>query len=338
MLRLICGLKAIGAYYFNGDLIDGSINSYNATNYGITFDAVNKKLGSACAAFNGTAYGSIPYDLGTPITVSVAFWIFMPSLPAAQKSIVGSGPTSNTPRLYTCVSTAGKIGLYRTTGTYVWSTGSITAGAWNFVVVTDDGTNTSLFINNVASGTGIHATLLAAQTLTYIGKDWVGTLPSGSLLDCLLFFDRILTVSEMSQLWNAGNGAELNPKGYSSSGEVVESSWLAIDQNTLDATIPIHLFENSISGTGSLLYQYAINNGAYNGVWLTQAQLIIALQGQSITDHTNSLRLQAQLNSNGTQQTELVVASYAEASGVSGGGGGGSFPIFGGSIIRAGVN
>lgn len=125
---------------------------------------------------------------------------------------------------------------------------------------------------------------------------------------------------------NGGSGIHLYVSEallYSSSSPVAESSWIAIDQNTLDATTAIVIVENAIaviqdlSNFGSLKFQYTLNNGAYNGTWLTQTQLNTAIVGQSITNHTNSLRLKAQFNSDGAQPADISgFGAYAQASGV----------------------
>jgi hypothetical protein len=105
------------------------------------------------------------------------------------------------------------------------------------------------------------------------------------------------------------------------------SPWIPISENTLDATTAIALIENDLGtrqdmSVGSLKYQYALNNGALNGVWLTFAQLLAAMIGQAITNHTNSLQLKVQFISDGTQHVDITgFGSYAQASGISSGGG-----------------
>lgn len=112
---------------------------------------------------------------------------------------------------------------------------------------------------------------------------------------------------------------------YSVLSPVAESPWIAIDQNTFDGTTPISILENKIAtvlslNVGSLTYQYALNNGAYNGSELTHAQLLTALLGATITDHTNSLRIKVKFVSDGAQATDIAIASFAQASGITGGG------------------
>lgn len=114
--------------------------------------------------------------------------------------------------------------------------------------------------------------------------------------------DTYLTISEIEFLQ------------YPTTSPSIESLWVAIPYNTL-GTNPLSLFENSFGGTGLLKYQYALNNGAYNGTWLTLSELNTALSGAIITDYTNSLRLKAQFISNGSEQAELIIAGELMASG-----------------------
>lgn len=109
---------------------------------------------------------------------------------------------------------------------------------------------------------------------------------------------------------------------YPTTGPVAETTWIAIDQNTLDATTPITILVNQIAtlqGFSSFTdhkFQWAANNGSYNGAWITQAALVTALQGLVITNHTNSLRLKVQFNSDGIQPSDISgFGSYAKASG-----------------------
>ena len=108
-------------------------------------------------------------------------------------------------------------------------------------------------------------------------------------------------------------------ENYSTTSPTATSPWFAIDQNTLDAVTAI-LLQLILEGTSTIKFQWALNNGAFNGSFLTPSQLLAALVGQSITDHTNSMRLMAQFNSNGNDLPQMLVPqTKAEASGLSGG-------------------
>ncbi|GEM_PF-2911190 len=103
--------------------------------------------------------------------------------------------------------------------------------------------------------------------------------------------------------------------GCLSTAPVAESQWVAIAHDQVDDVV---LVENPEGQAGTLKYQYALNGGAYNGTWLTLAELRSALQGASITDHAQSLRLKAQFNSDGTQQAVLAgLGTYVDVSGLS---------------------
>lgn len=103
---------------------------------------------------------------------------------------------------------------------------------------------------------------------------------------------------------------------FSTASPAATSPWFAIDQNTLDAVTAI-LLQLILEGTATIKFQWALNNGAFNGSWLTPAQLLAALNGLTITDHTNSMRLMSQHNSNGTDQAAMLLPqTKAEASGV----------------------
>lgn len=115
--------------------------------------------------------------------------------------------------------------------------------------------------------------------------------------------------------------------GYPTDGRVAETPWIAIDQNTLDATIPINIIVNQIAtlqGFSSFTahkFKWAANNGSYNDDWITHAALVTALQGIAITNHTNSLRIKVQFNSNGSQPSDISgFGSYGKAGGAAGGG------------------
>lgn len=104
---------------------------------------------------------------------------------------------------------------------------------------------------------------------------------------------------------------------YDTGSPTIESPWMAVDHDQIDG---IEINENALASTigysaGTVKYQYALNGGAYNGSWLTLAALKSALSGEAVTDHTNSLRIQAQLNSDGSTNPDIVLAGEIEASG-----------------------
>jgi hypothetical protein len=111
---------------------------------------------------------------------------------------------------------------------------------------------------------------------------------------------------------------------YADNSPVATSPWMAYAGDAFDATDPIAIIENAIAtilslpSTGNIKYQYALNNGSFNGTWLTQAQLSTAIAGQTITNHTESLILMVQFPSDGTQAADISgFGSYVEDTGTS---------------------
>lgn len=120
-------------------------------------------------------------------------------------------------------------------------------------------------------------------------------------------------------LWLSEEGFD-----YSNTSPVATSPWFAIDQNTLDAVTAI-LLQLILEGTATIKFQYGLNNGAFNGSFLTPAQVLAALVSQSITDKSDSMRLMFQFNSNGFEQAAILLPeTRVEASGITGVAGGGS--------------
>lgn len=107
--------------------------------------------------------------------------------------------------------------------------------------------------------------------------------------------------------------------GYSAAGPVAESPWIAVAGNSLASGAPVEIGENAraslrmFAPAGTLAYQYALNNGAYNGAWLAQAALNAALSGAAITDFTSSLRLKAQFTSDGAEECDIAFTGALDA-------------------------
>ncbi len=113
--------------------------------------------------------------------------------------------------------------------------------------------------------------------------------------------------------WNAAlDNFTINSGAYGgvmfcpSDSPTAESPWIALPCKTLDASAAVAAFENTQGGSGNIKYQYALNNGSYNGSWLTKSGLNGSLASASITDPANSIRLKAQLNSDGTQMADFA--------------------------------
>lgn len=88
---------------------------------------------------------------------------------------------------------------------------------------------------------------------------------------------------------------------------VAETGVMEVD-GTLDAVEPVRI-DSEVTGTGSNLYQYSINGGAYNGVYLTLTAMNAALAGLNI----DTIQFKAQFNAGISDNVRLHNSpSYVE--------------------------
>ena len=196
------------------------------------------------------------------------------------------------------------------------------AGSFN------DSTDTTVWLDDLLAATTPIDTFIMGSSITssatsgeFNGKIWGVSM-----------WDRVLTAGERTALDNNGAGGFIEDVGpFSTASPASTSPWFAIDQNTLDAVTAI-LLQLILEGTATIKFQWALNGGAFNGSFLTPAQLLAALVSQSITDKDKSMRLMSQHNSNSTDQAAMLLPqTKVEASGITGDGGG-SRSKFAGSL------
>jgi len=223
------------------------------------------------------------------------------------------------------------------------------SGSNHSLEISHNGTTPTFYQDGVditAGGLFINST---DKTVWY--NDWLGAttpisdiiisavISSSSILEPfngkewgVIMMDRVLTAGERTALNGSGAGGLIEDVGpYSTASPPATSPWFAIDQDTLDAVTSI-LLQLILEGTATVKFQWALNGGAFNGSFLTPAQLLAALNSQAISDKDESMRLMSQHNSNGSDQAAILLPqTKAEASGISDGAG---IPIFAGGIVQ----
>lgn len=296
----------------NGSVVETSLLTFaSPANADAAFIYYNRNLNRGMAE----TY-KVKFKLNADVTTNRIF-ILQQQAGAPAPDTVNNLIANRVLVVYTVPTNSLRFGYYDSGGAlYTWNGSQWAAGSYNaytfavgtvytFVLETD-GFGWKMILKNADESSTL------AQTT---GVPWASVRNNGNS-------NWVVAGGEMANDNYTSNMAltqAVFPQDYATTSPVAESPWTAIDQNTLGNIV---LFENPLVGTGSLKYQYALNSGAYNGSWLTLSQLQAALSGATITNKTNSLRLKAQFNSNGTQQVELVIASYLEASGITAGGGG----------------
>lgn len=134
----------------------------------------------------------VSVGVGQPFTI--AFWVNLITAPAGYNAFWVAG-----------VGT----GLYHKSGLLVFynggdknSTGTLTTGSYQYVVVTYDGTTLAFYINNVATGTVAGGSI--ALNMEIMGYNTVTRL--NGAMDEVALWNRVLTSVELATLYNSGAG------------------------------------------------------------------------------------------------------------------------------------
>lgn len=195
-------------YQFEGNSND-QIASNNGTDSNVTYSSANGKFGEG-AGFAGTGYIEFSNTLrrANNTTNSIAFWF--KTTEVAQKMMYGEGSTSNNNPLYNVDINVGASGRVRFSIRIQSGAGAEISGSgsgfnddeWHSCVVTKNGSNFELFVDDISQGTlssslipetnrvGIGALLRATEAIHFIGE-----------LDDFLFFDAVLTAEEITAIF-----------------------------------------------------------------------------------------------------------------------------------------
>jgi hypothetical protein len=198
----------------SGTVLYDAAGSNNGTLNNITASA-GKIIGSR--SFNGSSsYIAVPQQVITDILVngtwSISCWIKHGATIDAQGEYIFAGGNGGTNLIRGIGFLIGNTGTVRA---YVGYSGSspvavssatVNDDAWHHVVATYDGTTIKLYIDNTPDGS------ISAPTPTWstannveIGKLSTTRYWDG-LIDEFAIYDRALSVTEVSNLWNGGNG------------------------------------------------------------------------------------------------------------------------------------
>ena len=192
------------------------------------------KIGNAFT-FNGTnAYVSLPNNSLNSLTTdfSVSGWIYMPANTSSLYCVLLSNVSNDytTGKGWSVFTYGNNIyfdvyysGVYQVPNSaYVrlQANNTLTNNAWNHVTITrKNSTSSKIYINGslVGSNTSIQnpATPTAAITPTIgvlssvgVGNPLSSYAPNGTKIDALNIWTKELTASEVSELYNSGNGAQ----------------------------------------------------------------------------------------------------------------------------------
>ena len=161
----------------------------------------------------------ISTDLGASVAISFSAWITPTTL--SKRGICTSGPTQTLPRFALTILATGQIQCYR--GANADSAGTISSGVTSHIVVVNDGTNTSCWLNGKLSNTISQGISHSTQTEFFVGSNYWGAF-DGSI-DDVAIYNRVLTAGEIRTL-SRRRGIAYEPRrqqDYGSSG--FQAAW-----------------------------------------------------------------------------------------------------------------
>jgi len=188
---------ALGTY--NGTLVNGATYGTGIINQGFSLDGVNDYL--SVSPTLGSSFSS-------PTSAhSYSAWVYKTT--SGQKFIIQNGNAG----MGTCmiVTTGNNLGFtYQGVTSILSSSGFMTLNTWIHCVITYDGAgNVEFYKNGASAGSGsISWTDGTGASNTYIGTyNGISNYFTG-LLDEIGIWNRVLTPSEVTELYNSGAGLQ----------------------------------------------------------------------------------------------------------------------------------
>ncbi len=197
------------AYYKLEDVAD-SIDGNTATNVG-TATFTSGKIGNALT-LNGSsqALNLNASLLSAYATCTISGWFKLGATGAYQRVV--SKTDDSTYNTMIRVTNGNKLAGHITTATEATITGGTTlsSGTWYFATLVYDGANINLYLNGSTDATQVAKTgaLKTATDIVSIGKYYSGGEYFNGQIDEVCIFNRALSSTEVTALYNSGNGRQ----------------------------------------------------------------------------------------------------------------------------------
>ena len=209
-------------WQLNGN--SNGVNGNNGTDTSITYSTGNGKITQG-AGFNGST-SKIVLSSANPTTITVAAWVKLAATGTSGR-VISSGhenyPTSMSGFVFNLASDKIKLTVAKNTGytdtvdlNSAVSTTTLTTGVWYHVVGTYDGSNIKIYVNGAlesttawASGLAYSSTVrtrIGSQLVTIFAGETDNHLPWNGALDEVGLWNRALSATEITQLYNSGTG------------------------------------------------------------------------------------------------------------------------------------
>jgi hypothetical protein len=267
-------------YHFNSsDLTDSSVNAYNGTNNGATFNTTSSKLGGAAVSFNTTNDFQAPSSTFAMQDTdwTVGFWVYpranftVPVFMGKDGGAGGGHPKQFISDNATCVNGL-EVASYPGTGAfrcYISATGQhLALNAWNWVTVERQGSRTEFWVNDSNIDTETNGTQIETidQPKQFNGvSEGTGGLYNYATwdMDEYFFANTYINTSTRDALWYGGIGRQVCIT--SGCGDISISSG-TLSQYRADAMTK--LTEGSSTPDNSVVFGATVNSAATSTVRL----------------------------------------------------------------------
>ncbi len=208
--------NCVGAWRFNEDTADTVIDTSGKDGHSTTISNVSYVLGKEGNAWSGNGSSSYIYladnaNTNPQSAFSVAHWIYLDS--ATDERIIFDSRNSNHGfMLEIAFSTQNYNFVTKWSGTsyYLWTDdNAISVGEWTHIVVTCDkfnsvNTTKKIYINGVESKSTSTAVYYSGSTPTLFNRSGTKNLGFAGDIDEFVIFNRVLTDSEILDIYNNG--------------------------------------------------------------------------------------------------------------------------------------
>jgi len=300
---------ALGNY--NGTLVNGATYGTGKINQGFSFDGVNDYVNLG---------NNLDFDGSTPFSIST--WVYVNT--SKQQAIISKESAGNNFTGYIAqIQSSNQVLFYFGSnyggGDYLscQTTNTLTTNTWQMVTITYDGSKSvagiNIFLNGVSSTLSIFRNTLVGSTSNSINTNIGAAVSSGAaryfngLLDEVGIWDRELSESEVTELYNSGNGKQYTPPVVSTPSIITDGLVLNLDAGDT----------SSYPGTGTDWFDLTSNDNdgvLVNGpTYLTDNGGVISFDG--VNDYVdfnnefnvvNNVTVCAWVKSDNTTQTTII--------------------------------
>jgi hypothetical protein len=195
---------------FSGNGNDQSANSNHFTNYSMPFVADRFSTPNAAVSGNGTTQYMLcntpSFSLGANSSFTISFWMLKTANTGGVMMMHGTTAAGNFIWNFQTNTTGGiMFGTNKQQSAWIWTQTTHGLNTWEHYVATYDNGAITLYKNGVVAANNLftHTAVSQAVLPIYLGRGVSGSYSAG-LLDDIGIWNRVLTLAEISDLYNNG--------------------------------------------------------------------------------------------------------------------------------------